>query len=301
MKQKQKEPKWKKAQNKKLASEKRSQWLIGVGFLFFLGLLIVGGVLYKEAKKSIWDGKSRLGMVKQDEVSILIDVLLPDQDKIMQIKIPFDLLVEVPFGYGEYQFEKIYRLGKLDNHGGELLTRSAQDLMGISIKGYQYQNQTNLTWWDKLRVRWFNFTTNKKIKLSLIEEVGLSETILPDGSRTLSSNQIMTDELVNQYLFDEKIVNEGLSIAVLNASGVANLATKAARIINNLGGEVSMVSNQDQSDQSQLLVRDKSLLNSETINKLKDVFEIQVIKVASVEEYRADLVLVISEDYSQLR
>lgn len=282
-------------------AHKKSQWLIGVGFLIFLGLLLVCGFLYREAKKSIWDGRSRLGVVHQDENQILLEIILSDQDRLIKLKIPFDLVVEVPFGYGQYQFEKIYRLGELDECGGKLLTRSAQDLMGISVKGYQYNHQTNLSWWDRLRVSWFKFKVKKTIKLSLIEEVGLNETILPDGSRTLDSSQGLIDEFVNQYLFDEMIVNEGLSIAVLNASGVTNLATKAARIINNLGGEVSTVSNQDQVSQSELWVKDKNLLTSETLKNLKEIFNIEVIKVAEVSEYRADLVLVISEDYSRLK
>ena len=301
MNRKNKKPQWKKVQDKKILQKKRNQWLLGIGFLSFLSLLILGGLLYKKAKFSIWDGISRLGMVKQDESKIMLEILLPKQDRLIKIELPFDLVVEVPFGYGEYQLEKIYRLGELDEKGGELLTRTTQDLMGLSVKGYQYNKQTNLTWWDKLRISWFKMKANKNINLSLIEEIGLIETILADGSKTLEPSEILIDEFINQYLFDELIVNEGMSVTVLNASGVDNLATKTARIINNLGGQVSIVSNQEENNQSELWLRDKSLLNSMTTSKLKSIFNIEVIKVFKADEYRSDLVLVISKDYSQLK
>jgi|GEM_PF-2721050 hypothetical protein len=301
MNRKHKKPQWKKVQDKKILQKKRNQWLLGIGFLSFLSLLILGGLLYKKAKFSIWDGISRLGMVKQDESKIMLEILLPKQDRLIKIELPFDLVVEVPFGYGEYQLEKIYRLGELDEKGGELLTRTTQDLMGLSVKGYQYNKQTNLTWWDKLRISWFKMKANKNINLSLIEEIGLIETILADGSKTLEPSEILIDEFINQYLFDELIVNEGMSVTVLNASGVDNLATKTARIINNLGGQVSIVSNQEENNQSELWLRDKSLLNSMTTSKLKSIFNIEVIKVFKADEYRSDLVLVISKDYSQLK
>ncbi len=302
MKRTKKLPRWKKEQKQKKSSELKIQLALGVGFLIFLALLIVGGWLYKRARYSIWDGKSRLGIVHQDESHVYLQTLLPDQGKMIGFELPFNLVVNVPFGYGEYQLDRIYKLGELEDQGGKILTRTVQDLMGLSVQGFNYYNQTNLTWWDRVRVRWFSsFRVEKRMSLDLLQETGLTETTLPDGSKVLLANQTLTDELVNQYFFDEAVVKEGLSVAVLNASGVDGLAQESARIVNNLGGEVSLVSNKEESNQSQIWVSEKELIDAVTVKQLSNIFNIKVMLVTPVDEYRADVVLIISEDYATLK
>jgi hypothetical protein len=211
-------------------------------------------------------------------------------------------MVKVGFGFGEYQLKNVYALGRLEGQGGRVLRRAVEDTMGIAVAGWVVEGETNLTWWDNLRLRrQAQMLTKKKTVIELNQEPALTEEILSDGGEVFIVSQVLLDELVNQLVFDETIVKEGWSLAVLNASGVEGVAKNAARLLANLGGEVRLVSNLDNQEKSQILVAGKDVLGSYTVKQLARILGIKETGLGDVGEYRSEVVVVIGQDYTNLK
>ena len=293
-----KTPRWKKEQKKRKKQLNRAQMALGIGFLVFLISLVGINYLWQKAKNSIWNGKSRLAVVIVNNDLLKVDVAVPNQKTILSFKLKDNVLVKVPFEFGNYQLGKEYELGKLEDQGGFLLTRTSQDFLGLGIKGYQVGRFTNLSWLDKLRWWWFDkMISDQTTKINLVEEASFSTEAQVDGSVVYLGSQILIDDLVNEYLFDEEIVNEGLGIAVINISGKAGVAQTASRIISNLGGEIRMLDNGDLNEKSSILVSEKKWLNSKTVEKLARDFNITKLAIGDTSEFRAEIVLKIAKDY----
>jgi hypothetical protein len=136
--------------------------------------------------------------------------------------------------------------------------------------------------------------------VDLSQESALSQEVLADGEKVFRTNQVLIDDLVNQEIFDEKLVNEGLSLGVLNATGVEGVAGSVARRLSNLGAEVRLVSNSDQQAQSEIWVKDKGLIKSYTVESLLRDLKIKTVKVSDIDEYRSDVVVIMGQDYTTL-
>ena len=293
---------WKGEQSKRKLKENRVRLGLGIGFLSVIFGLVLIGFLWKKARNSIWDGQSRLVVVSQFEGNLKADVLLPEQKRRVEFKIPLELVVKVPFEYGEYQVGKVFELGELDGVGGKLLTRSTQNLLGVEVVGFRIGNKTNLTWWDSLRWKeqiWFR--SKKTSSINLANSSGISEVTLGDDTKAYEAREILIDELINLELFDQRVVKERLSVAIVNATGVNDIAHQTARIMTNLGGEVNLVTNQDIAESSVVVVRNKDLIRSETVKGLVRLLSVTEVKVEENNDYRAEVVVVIGKDYVRIK
>ena len=297
------QPRWKKPQNKKKQKENKVRLGLGIVFIGFILSLVLAGFLWKKARNSIWDGKSRLAVVEQNREGLRTILILPEQDRLLQINIPVDLVVQVPFDYGQYQVSKVFELGQLEQVGGKLLTQTVQDLLGVETAGFKVGAQTNLTWLDKLR--WYYqvwFSIEKRIDFDLANTSGVLKVTLRDGNQAYEAREVLIDEMINLELFDQRVVKEGLSLSVVNATGVNGVASKIARILTNLGGEVSLITNQDnQLDRSKVVVKDKDLIKTETVKGVTRLLDVDRVEVGQTGEFRAEVVVVIGKDYVKIQ
>ncbi len=291
-------PKWRRAQNSRIRREKKAQVYLGIGFIaLVLGLILVNS-LYQRAKSSVWDGESRLSTVEQFDNNLMVQSIIPSQNRQIRLEVPGEVLVKAPFGFGEYQLGKVFELGELENQGERVLIRSTQNLLGIEITGFKVGNQTNLSWWDKLRVSWFlNFNLKSTLKLDLVERAVLSQEQLADGSDVFRPSLILLDELINEYYFDEKVINEAYEVAVINASEVTKIANQVARILSNLGVEVIKTDNQELEDSSVIKVKNKQMAETKTIKLLQRLLDIDEVKIDDLKDDRAEVVVIIGKDY----
>jgi len=291
-------PKWRRAQNSRIRREKKAQVYLGIGFIaLVLGLILVNS-LYQRAKSSVWDGESRLSTVEQFDNNLMVQSIIPSQNRQNRLEVPGEVLVKAPFGFGEYQLGKVFELGELENQGERVLIRSTQNLLGIEITGFKVGNQTNLSWWDKLRVSWFlNFNLKSTLKLDLVERAVLSQEQLADGSDVFRPSLILLDELINEYYFDEKVINEAYEVAVINASEVTKIANQVARILSNLGVEVIKTDNQELEDSSVIKVKNKQMAETKTIKLLQRLLDIDEVKIDDLKDDRAEVVVIIGKDY----
>lgn len=297
-----KQPRWKREQSKKRKQASKLRVVAGLVFLSFIFSLIFGGYLWKRAALSVWDGKSRLAVIEKDKDDLVVKVVLPNQSRMVEFIIPNTTVVKVPFSYGEYQVSKIFELGSLDNSAGKLLTRSIQNLLAINITGFNYKNESNFSWLDKLRwLKFKMFLTKQSDSYNLLDYSGLSKLERKDGKEIYKPKQTLIDELVNTELFDQEIVDEGLSIAVVNGTDVIGVASLISRIVSNLGGEVRLTTNIDLKESSSIIVNKKEMGKTRTVEALSDILSISEPVVSETAEYRSNVVVVIGQDYVTLK
>lgn len=272
-----------------------------IGFIGFIAVLLLGSGLVRGIKASQWDGQSQFAWVMQREEDIRVKIIIPKQKKSVTLVIPNNTFVKVGFGFGEYRLSKVYDLGKLANQAGKVLTRTVQEFLGVGIKGWQVNAKSNLSLWDRIRLRWqaaFGVKQTKVVELK--DEAAWQEEHLSDGSLIYRVNQVWLDELVHQEIFDQEVAQEGLTVAVLNASGVDGVAGDISRLISNLGIEVRLVGNLTIQDQSEVVMSQKSQKDSRTIKQIIGSLGINTVRVADILEYRSDILVIIGRDYTDL-
>lgn len=272
--------------------------------IFFIGLTgiyILATGLIRGVRASLWDGQSGFGWVIQSE-EIKVKILIPDQKKLLNLVVPNETMVRVGFGFGEYRLGKVYELGKLENQAGKVLTRTVQELLGVGIHGWQVGTESNLSWWDKARLLWWEKLVIKQSETMVLKDhaAWLPEN-LGDGSLIYRVNQVWLDELVHQEIFDQDVAKEGLTVAVLNASGVNGAAETVSRLMSNMGVEMRLVGNLENQGQSEVLIKSKSIQDSKTLTKIINSLNMISVRVADILEYRSDLVIIIGRDYTNLQ
>ncbi len=271
-----------------------------IGFIGFTAMLILGSWLIKGVKASQWDGQDQFGWVIQTE-EIRVKIIIPSQKKLVTLIIPNNTIVKVGFGFGEYRINKVYELGKLANQAGKVLTRTIQEFLGVGIKGWQVGTKSNLSWWDNFRLKWLEtFAVNQTKVVELKDKPSWQAEQLSDGSLIYRVNQAWLDELVHQEIFDQEVSQEGLTVAVLNASGVDGVANDISRLISNLGIEVRLVSNLAAQERSEVVISQKSQKDTKTLKKIIGSLGIDTVRVGDILEQRSDMVVIIGRDYTFL-
>lgn len=259
-----------------------------------LPLLIFLGIKFARFfSKSVWDGKNRINLVLIGEKPALFS-LNPPQKEGLFFFLPPETFIEVAHGYGQYRIGAIPKLGELEGYGGgRLLGESVENTLEIPIDGFLStpgfsqdnikrfllasfkfslkKGETNLSKWDLLRLWW------------QVEKTRREKIISSDW------------EKITPSLFkDSKIRQENYSLAVLNATSHLGLASKAARLIENIGGRVIKIGETENKEGA--VESKKELKESYTVKKLEKIFNYQW-REKTGEDFGADIVLVVDENY----
>ncbi len=318
---------WQKAQKKRQEKKRLSLARKVFSLIVFALLLGIGFQIWGSLRKSVWDGSSRLTIAFN--ASPLLMVSLEPHDKTMSLlTIPDETYLETIHGYGFYQAGTIWRLGEMEEiNGGELLAGSLQEYFGAPVEAYgsvppsfsfreakiredlstvvwfwlKGKGETNLTRWDLIRL-WLGMKRVRFDKISWVdlrETEGVSEVTLPDGTQALESDPLALDRLVSRLFVDPKIKKEALAIGVFNATDHPGLAKKAARLINNLGGQVVSAGDWSGDNQAQTEVRcAKADYKKYTSWRLMNLFQGQSVSERE-EGSQVEILLILGEDYWQ--
>ena len=298
-------PRWREEQKERKANKTRR---FAFSCLFFILLILLVGFGYKiygSIGKSIWDGENQINLAF-DAQPVAIASFNPQENSANILIIPNGTLVEAAWGYGPYRAESLFGLGELDGRGGEVLTTSLQEYLGIPIDAYasmengkwKMENgkikvfisesiwsllknggKTNLTKWDLARLWW-------KIK-----------NIPEDKIKIFDLDPQLLEQIISGFAIDEKIKEEDLAIAVLNATDQPGLATKGSRLARNIGGRVIGIGETENFQfpisNFQCQIRSKKIYkNSYTVKKLSKIFNCDW-GGENLEGQRAEVVLII--------
>lgn len=256
----------------------KSRLRLGIKFLLFLAGLVGMARLWEAGVERRWRGPAEFSVVEQrGDDELIVRTVLPEYARGIDWVLPARAVVPAAFGYGPYQWRKVYELGRLDGRGGLTLARTTQSVLGLAVKGWQVGDDSNLTVFDRLKWwYWQTFRVRQKLTISLAEDLEWRQTLL-----------------VNEQVFSQADAVEGLSLTLINGGSLD-------RVLTNHGLElVSVTSSSEESAEgrSRLLLKNPDQENSRTVAWLKQLLPLTVI-AAPESDYLNDLVLIVAKDYN---
>jgi hypothetical protein len=266
--------------------------------IFFSPLDSAAGSYFQNS--SSWDGKMPLSLVYL-EVS---DITVKSPQTLDLSLISFNptqglfTTVAIPSSY--QRLKELYGLGEINTSGGGvgIVAQEVQKLLGVPVDGYivvdskgleeledlfpkvsgvkdalilsnifkipqvwaikQSSAKTSLDIPGILRIAWYLL----QVRSDKIDQLTLTPEFLDDPAGL--------DRKLLPYFKDEHLATEHLKIQVFNGSSKSGLASAAARIVQNIGGEVIRVDNFERQD----LVKGYLLMDSGsyTASRLARIF-----------------------------
>ncbi len=284
-----------------------------------------------DQKQYTWNGKSSINIaVKSSTVSVLnYD---PSSQKIVILKIPNDTYFTLPKNFGSWPVGSIYELGQEENPsvGSELLKESLSKLLGLPIDGFiTFRGDSApldqvIESWHGNPFRMVSSLGSIETDLTPLEALSLMHSLsgvrpdqitwldisqsditdsqlLPDTTRVLGVNSVALDLFIRHTMADTSITDEGIPVAVFNATSEPGLAQDATREITNMGGNVIFTGNTDTNLSQSIVTTTDS--NDLTYERLAQIFAPQCLKNKckssddKVTNSRAQINVVLGEDY----
>lgn len=292
----------------------------------FVKLMFRPWSLASSTKNFIWNKDFNINLaVRAQKISLLS--YSPKDEKIMIVNIPDETYLEVPGGFGFWQLRAVYDLGESQKGGvggNELLKRTLTSSLAIPIDGFlDFSSpatasdlvemvrknpfggfnilstlKTDLSPWELLNLK-LNLSAVRFDKIRKIDLEGLDvldkENLL-DGTEVLTADPVKLDSVLSN-LTDPTIVKEHKSIAIFNATDKGGLAQKAARLITNLGGNVTVTSNASSKLPKTTVLGEES----KTLEKLRQIFGFDdkiSLPGEDMVSSRAQINIFLGEDYA---
>jgi hypothetical protein len=324
-----KKPLWKRQDEKKREKKKsiQSKLVLWGITLFVFGLISL--FVYRMFCSGSWEGRQRYNLLvgTPDGLHALVSISADEPDALIFVFDP-NFLVEGVYGYGEYKIGSLLNLGKLEKLGDKLIKKSVQNTMGLRVQGYVSSEVPNdldenpNTWLKKLiRPMSLSLIGNEigildvirfserisglrkdQIEVMPLHESRLAVTVLqPDGTEVFQLDKLRLDGYLLNRIKGSVYTEEDHGVAVVNTTPHYGLATSVSRLFLNSGLDVVGVGeNQMNLETTQILIKDEELANQETTRFATYAFDEYELKVGETDEYRAEVVVLIGEDYYRI-
>lgn len=267
-------------------------WSGGIVFLVLLSLIVK---IYGGIRSSFLRETGRVNFLVFNNKNEIFLISLEGRNGWL-VKLPAEKKVAVPFGFGEYELSQVFSLGEIEKKGGFLLKETIQENFSLPVFGYfhdaegdfaesQPKEKLRLVFWRVLRGN-LQSDFNKFdllilfIRLQRIEKEFFK---IRDFSGSIEN------------VSDSKIKKEALSLAVLNSTEHLGLAQRVARLLENGGARVIMISDA-QKREKDCLILSREEKKRYTSDWLKLIYHCRV-ELDENESNRADIILIIGEDY----
>ena len=317
-----KEPRWKR-EHKNEEVKKRFRlvktWLLLFAIFALLGISFKAWQSYRHR---VWDGESRINLAIASEKTYLLS-LDPASAEMALVEIPSQTQVEVAFSRGFYPIDSIFELSQLEEEEGLLLAQTLENNFGVPVKAWVYfpnkidpqkpkpllnqiiysafkgRTKTNLTNWDLVRLLLANNRVHVyKANFFDLERLNLlAEAELPDKTHALVIDKDRLDAFVQNNFQERKIRLENLTVEVVNSTQSPGLAESGARLLTNIGFEVSGFDNQEGMMKKCLFIGDNQQKGFYSTKWLREIFDCDW--QSSEEKERADLILILGEEYEE--
>lgn len=294
-------PIWKQKEQKKRSQKQKKTVIL---FLLFSFLTLISALIFR-----IYLGYRQSEIRKISRINLLINsrpkvfLLSLEGKKLLNLSLPDNKKIKLVKGYGDYEIGKIYRLGEIEERGSDLLLESIQNFLAVPIfKVIDLDGEEGMifdlslaslkdrfSFFDSLYL-WWRFKNVSRKDISYLDLNG-SGFYKEDES----FDEAQLDLFLGKYFFDQKIVDEDLTIAVFNATPIQGLGFSAARILINLGSRVVNIGNSESMEEC-LLRSTKGKLNTYTLKRINLIFGCRW-EEGEVESGRADIGLYLGNQY----
>lgn len=319
---------WKRQDEKKREKKRttRSKLIMFGATFLIIGLIAL--FIIRMFSSGTWKGRQRYNLLvgKPDEMHALVSVSADEADVLVVLFHP-DFIVESVYGYGDYKIGSLLKLGKIEDLGDELVKRSVQNTLGLKVHGYINHSVSSSL--DLHPNSWllglvrpmalsligneigildiFKFSDNiRTLREDQIEVLPLHESryaitvIQSDGTKLYQLDKLRMDGYLLDRIKSQVYSEEGLGVSVINTTQHYGLASSVSRILLSSGLDVVGVGeNQTDLIETQVLVKDEDVKRSETAQFVTGVIDSHKLSISDTEEYRADIVILIGEDYQK--
>lgn len=283
----------------------------------FLVVIFVASYGFLIWQKSQFGKFGRFSVVVASPSVKVISLNLADKSATV-VSFPDDFYVpEVVPGYGAYKVSSVYRVGELDRRGGQVLSWTISELLGVPIDKYLYRQDflgadikksflspavffkaaTDMTPWDLGRfILALEQTRFDKIKIVDLAQIA-GPLVLADGSVAQGTDKDALDNVLSGLFAEEALRREGLRVEVVNSTKVAGLGARAARILTSTGMAVINVGTTAELLPSCVVAASQKNINSVTVRRAAAIFSCST--VTKTEGERADVTVSLGQDYSQ--
>lgn len=292
--------------------------------VFGLVLLIGGGLIYKA-----WQGNQVVGhnqyrfnmaLIEKDKGVSFVS-FDPTEKSILYLPFPSNLAINSR-SRGEYSISSLYKLGSYNGSGGSFARQKIQGFMRVPIPGYLVTNNSKLVGKSYLRISLLKIILGRmETSLTRFDAIALLSRVNKYSFREVSEDELLRVAVIekkdNEYLyhserlqdyvgtrlFDWGIGAQGVSVAILNASGENGLGSDMADFLSNLGLDVVMVRSAPEGQ-----VMDKSEWVMTEASRVKEfsyifceLFGFDDPKVEQVSaEYRSQVLIRVGKDAKEL-
>jgi len=294
-----------------------------VGILVILGIALI----YQETRASqVFQSKYRYSLVVGSERGMVSYVSFdPEEKRILIIPLPPDLKIRSR-SVGEYSVSSLYKLGEYDGNPGGFIRTKVQGFMKVPIAGYLLvseieeqgtkkallsgllkslifsKNRTSMSRLDALTLL---FASQKyDYKEVDREELVRSGAIVKEGNGYIYREERLGEFLKTQ-VFDWAVGEENVTVAIFNASGENGLGSDIAEFFTNMGFDVISVrgveNGEPLEDTTKIRIAESDIeTHRDVLRQVSGLFDWWEIEIAETEEYRADLVIFLGKDATNL-
>jgi len=274
--------------------------------IFFVSLLFVSLLVSFAWRFFGWNDKEPINVVVVSGEKVWVLGVRPAEKRLTEISIPGNTIVTV--GKGKWQSRSLNRLSKLENSpdvlksvGWELLEVPIDFVVEISDFGKEnvsYLSQFKLfnrfnfvSLLDTVKlIKYINsLNENQILKINIGDTMAARIIADPAGTELVEVDSEALSLQLAEWFRIESLRNEGLTVAIINASGKTNAGSKLARQLEHVGLRVISVSSGE--GEAGLKIKQNSTLKSETAQKISEWFKMK--PVVGDFDARADILIVV--------
>lgn len=268
--------------------------------------------------------------------SLVVATFDPEEREVDFISIDPKISTNLAYGFGVDCLCGAFFKGDFqpDPKGIDILYETVSDTLGIPFDGYFYLDKDRLTkegllrvkneltgvgnMWKIVRLTHFLSTdTRTNIPLSKLSKlyqqlwqvrgdkynyIELGTDYYQQITDGAQKNKVLIkdrfDNLVTYLFNDPEIEKEATKVEIRNGTGKSGLASRASRLVANLGVEVVAVDNAELTNVEKTLIIDYNS-KPKTAERLAYVFDGEVIQRPPEEGKRGDIVVVVGNNYYQ--
>ncbi len=238
--------------------------------------------------------------------------------KAVVVSFPDDLYVpEVVPSYGGYKISAVYKVGELDKRGGQVLSWTVSELLGVPIDGFLAEEGSvgsdikffflnpKLFWGDKTDMNvldWLRFVYGlSQVRFDKIDKVDLGKyaepLLLADGTTVASIDKNQLDSTLSGEFLESGIRDENLRVEVVNSTPVAALGARVARLLTNIGMSVINVGSVQEETSGCRIETETKYTGFLTVKRIAQIYSCQVARRSG--ESRAEVTVVLGRDYAE--
>lgn len=288
-----------------------------------VGLIICGAVVSDLRVSQVVGQSHRFSMAVSGESGMVSFVSFdPVERRVFVLPFPKDLSFQSR-SVGEYTVSSLYKIGQYSGEGASFVRRKVQGFMRVPIPGYLtisgepqkdlrksiakalWQSAlytprpaTNLSRLDAVVLRYrLSRYTWRQAEESEMARAGVLEK-REQGGYLYRSDRLQ--QYVGTRLFDWTIGAKGLTMAIVNFSGIDGMGADMADFVNNLGYDVVSVRTGNEVREHSKVIIDDPKSEKETGKILQNLLGLPLPEKGETASYRAKIVIEIGSDTKEL-